>query len=287
MKRNLLLSLMFFLLLETFGQDRNVRYSISGGLLGAVNFTDLHLTGTNNSNINFKKKTGFSGGVWLNFPLGKTLSFEPQIMYSSYKYESNITDGTVFKGKMEYVSLPILLKVHAGSYLTIALGPQVDFLSSVKDDYRNYTKNDFNKTGISINAGIEIFPHAVVTIFGRHIHGLSNLDNTENANNKFYNRNIQAGLKCKLFGKTIKPLAPAPIVAAVIPPADSDRDGVSDAEDKCPSQAGLAKYEGCPIPDTDEDGINNEEDKCPTQKGLAKYAGCPVPYSDADGINDE
>ena len=104
MKRNLLLSLMFFLLLETFGQDRSVRYSISGGLLGAVNFTDLHLTGTNNSNINFKKKTGFSGGVWLNFPLGKTLSFEPQLMYSSYKYESNITDRTLCKGKKENVS---------------------------------------------------------------------------------------------------------------------------------------------------------------------------------------
>ena len=30
-----------------------------------------------------------------------------------------------------------------------------------------------------------------------------------------------------------------------------------------------AKYNGCPIPDTDKDGINDEEDKCPSQAGPA------------------
>jgi OmpA-OmpF porin, OOP family len=68
---------------------------------------------------------------------------------------------------------------------------------------------------------------------------------------------------------------------------DADSDGIADAEDKCPSQAGLAKYQGCPIPDTDGDGINDENDKCATVKGIQKYQGCPIPDTDEDGINDE
>ncbi len=40
--------------------------------------------------------------------------------------------------------------------------------------------------------------------------------------------------------------------------------------------AGLAKYQGCPIPDTDGDGINDEEDKCPAVPGIAANYGCPA-----------
>jgi OmpA-OmpF porin, OOP family len=68
---------------------------------------------------------------------------------------------------------------------------------------------------------------------------------------------------------------------------DKDSDGIADADDKCPDVAGLSKYGGCPIPDTDGDGVNDEEDKCVTVKGLARYQGCPIPDGDNDGVNDE
>jgi outer membrane protein OmpA-like peptidoglycan-associated protein len=71
------------------------------------------------------------------------------------------------------------------------------------------------------------------------------------------------------------------------PIPDSDSDGVNDEVDKCPAIPGLAKYNGCPIPDSDSDGVNDEADKCPTIKGFAKYNGCPIPDSDSDGVNDE
>jgi len=71
------------------------------------------------------------------------------------------------------------------------------------------------------------------------------------------------------------------------PIPDTDLDGINDEVDKCPTVAGVAKYDGCPIPDTDLDGINDEVDKCPTVAGVAKYDGCPVPDTDKDGVNDE
>jgi outer membrane protein OmpA-like peptidoglycan-associated protein len=68
---------------------------------------------------------------------------------------------------------------------------------------------------------------------------------------------------------------------------DSDKDGVYDDVDKCPTVAGLARYQGCPIPDTDGDGINDEEDSCKTVAGVQRYHGCPIPDTDGDGVNDE
>jgi outer membrane protein OmpA-like peptidoglycan-associated protein len=70
-------------------------------------------------------------------------------------------------------------------------------------------------------------------------------------------------------------------------PKDTDGDGINDPEDKCPTVAGVAKYQGCPVPDTDGDGVNDELDKCPTVAGVAQYQGCPVPDSDGDGIKDD
>jgi len=68
---------------------------------------------------------------------------------------------------------------------------------------------------------------------------------------------------------------------------DTDKDGVYDDVDKCPTVAGLARYQGCPIPDTDGDGINDEVDSCKTVAGLQRYNGCPIPDTDGDGVNDE
>jgi outer membrane protein OmpA-like peptidoglycan-associated protein len=68
---------------------------------------------------------------------------------------------------------------------------------------------------------------------------------------------------------------------------DTDKDGIYDDMDKCPTVAGLKRYQGCPIPDTDGDGINDEQDSCKTVAGLSRYNGCPIPDTDGDGVNDE
>ncbi|WP_421795293.1 DUF6089 family protein [Haliscomenobacter sp.] len=63
---------------------------------------------------------------------------------------------------------------------------------------------------------------------------------------------------------------------------DTDRDGVVDTEDKCPTIAGKATLQGCP--DADEDGVADKNDKCPDVAGLKHLEGCPD--KDGDGIAD-
>ncbi|OJH36195.1 OmpA family protein [Cystobacter ferrugineus] len=63
---------------------------------------------------------------------------------------------------------------------------------------------------------------------------------------------------------------------------DGDGDGVVDARDKCPTEAGPASRQGCPVKDEDRDGIADEYDKCPTKVGPPSTLGCPVPAKDTD-----
>jgi len=64
---------------------------------------------------------------------------------------------------------------------------------------------------------------------------------------------------------------------------DADGDGVADADDECPNEAGLAALDGCP--DSDGDGIADKDDTCPNEAGVAELGGCPD--SDGDGIADQ
>jgi OOP family OmpA-OmpF porin len=64
---------------------------------------------------------------------------------------------------------------------------------------------------------------------------------------------------------------------------DKDSDGIPDKDDACPDQAGLPAFQGCP--DTDGDGIADKDDSCPEVAGLAAFQGCPD--TDGDGIADK
>ena len=265
-------------------------YRVAGGILGAVNLTDFRITENNHSSVDYDTKAGWGLGAWVSFPLGDKVSLEPQLMYNSYRYFTISTTTALIKdGKLRFVTVPVLLKLHAGNSFALTLGPQFDFLTSVENNSGSTAqKNDFENTSVSGSVGIEILPRSRLTIFGRYIHGFTNMNANEDPTAPEYkNQNIQLGLKLRLFGGKRE----APVTTTSTPPPppriDSDGDGIYDDVDKCPNQPGVAKYNGCPIPDSDGDGINDEEDKCPNQAGVAKYNGCPIPDSDGDGINDE
>jgi OmpA-OmpF porin, OOP family len=64
---------------------------------------------------------------------------------------------------------------------------------------------------------------------------------------------------------------------------DKDNDGVTDSKDDCPDYAGKAEFKGCP--DMDNDQIPDKDDACPDVAGLKELKGCPD--ADGDGITDK
>lgn len=69
---------------------------------------------------------------------------------------------------------------------------------------------------------------------------------------------------------------------------DSDRDGIPDNQDSCPTVPGVPENRGCPPTsrgDSDGDGIPDADDQCPTVPGVPENRGCPAenPSGDTDG----
>ena len=294
LKLTLLIAVIGLFSSQVFAQAKKTKPGMSAGILGAVNLTQFRVT--NPKGIDYKTGAGWAAGLWLNLPLTQKLSFEPQAQWSVLKYVGNNNPGGQFSGTMQYQSVPLLFKYSTSKDFSILAGPQVDFLNTLKNDGPAiYFKKQYLDISTAVTAGIELFSSRKVQLYGRYIYGLTDMKSTTNPNwNKgyvgFYNTGFQFGLKVKLYEKKVAlppPPPPPPAPPVVVAPKDTDGDGIIDANDKCPTVKGLAKYQGCPIPDTDGDGINDEQDKCPTVKGLAKYQGCPIPDTDKDGINDE
>src|SRR4030095_11851048 len=114
MKKAFLFVLSCFIITIIYSQN-NAKYTVSGGLLGAVNFTKFKAEGTNASKIDYNTETGWSGGLWLNVPVAGGVSIEPQAMFSSYSYQvDNTVPVLVGDGEINYISLPLQLKLSAG-----------------------------------------------------------------------------------------------------------------------------------------------------------------------------
>ena len=273
-----------FLFIGAQAQEAATKPPASFGILGGANLAKFNVGGPGESTLDYKFNTELFGGFYFNFPLGRRLALEPQFLFVSNEYEAENVVAGAYNGKLKYFGVAPLLKINAGKYISIPVGIQADFLTRVEDANGLLQKKNFEKVSLGATAGIEIIPIPRVSIFGRYVYGLNEVNiGPDNKPFEFKNQNIYAGVKIKFFDFEKK----KKVITPPEPPKDTDNDGIIDSLDKCPTVPGIAKYEGCPIPDTDGDGINDEVDKCPTVAGLAKYDGCPIPDTDKDGINDE
>ena len=147
-------------------------YTVSGGVLGSVDWSQFRIPDGAGNTVNYHFKGGWSGGAWINLPLAKAFSIEPQVMYSSHGYKiantSVATPLLMNDGKIKSFAVPLLLKFHLSDKFAITAGPQMDFITTVEDNSASAAqKSDFNKNNFSVTGGFEIMPHSRVSIFAR------------------------------------------------------------------------------------------------------------------------
>lgn len=201
----------------------------------------------------------------LGYNLTDSWSTEFVLNYFNADTESSSgsdVDGLVYRLDALYHFMPgnALVPYVAGGLGGITLDP--DSGGSDTDFLVNY------------GVGLKYFFTEDLAVRGdvRHIHAFGDPEN---------NFVYTAGLTYLMGGKDDQPPAPLPIV-------DSDGDGITDLQDRCPgTPPGTAvDAAGCPL-DTDGDGVYDERDQCPdTPAGVAvNPLGCPLD-SDRDGVYD-
>lgn len=108
------------------------------GVKGGLNFSNIIKTGDEDFNTEFK--TGFNAGLFVEIPIVSSFAFAPELMFSQKGYK---TSGTsLLGGANEYsvttnfIELPILAKINASDKFSIVVGPQVSFLTSTTETFK-------------------------------------------------------------------------------------------------------------------------------------------------------
>ncbi|HMK18630.1 MAG TPA: OmpA family protein [Chitinophagaceae bacterium] len=282
----LLLTTVFFIIsLPAIGQSTD-KQKTSFGIKTGVNVSNLNLSGNSSDLIKSDFRTGFVAGAFVNIPIRKFhITLQPEFLYSSMGGDLTTELKEKKNFRFNYFSIPILIKYQFSKKFVAFAGPQFDAILYAEESNKF---GEFDITGSAeefdahITGGLEYWIGKDIMLSGRYMYGFYEVHNIP-PGISMINRGFQFTIGLR-FRKT-KPW-PEPVV--VTPPVDKDTDGdgIFDSRDKCPTVAGVTKYEGCPVPDTDKDGILDDKDKCPDMPGYPELEGCPYPDRDKDGVTD-
>jgi outer membrane protein OmpA-like peptidoglycan-associated protein len=264
------------------------KQKVGVGIKTGVNVSKLNLYGKVPDPMTSDFRTGFVAGAFVNFPVQKTpFSIQPEFLYSSMGGDLKNELDENQNLRFNYFSIPVLINYPLNKQLAIFAGPQLDAILYAKE---NNKFGEFNITAsveefdVYATGGVEWWLGRDIVLNARYMHGFNEVYTTA-PEISMSNRGLQVtiGLRFRKAKPWVEP------TTVIIPPPvdkDSDGDGVFDSRDKCPTVAGVAKYEGCPVPDTDKDGVFDDKDKCPDMAGYPELDGCPYPDRDKDGVTD-
>jgi hypothetical protein len=128
-------------------------------------------------NIISGKKSFHLGLVFPAKNLGQHVAFQPELLYSLQGFSV----ASVGKVGLHYLSLPLLAKLNMGQNTKVLLGPQISYLANARIGLGSdilsvkYT-GAFQKWDASAVAGLEYELNKKLTLGGRYILGLNNIN---------------------------------------------------------------------------------------------------------------
>ncbi|MBS1916698.1 MAG: PorT family protein [Bacteroidetes bacterium] len=203
MKKIITLVIAGFVSLSVFAQNDLVpRIGLKGGLNIAT------IIKTNDNSFSSKALFGFNGGAVLQLPLTKYIAIQPEVLFSQKGYHatgSSILGDYDYRRYLNFLDIPLLLRINASKDIGIVVGPQYSYLLSthtkfksgdatyeqdVNNDNDNITKNIFGGVvGLDINLDRNVY------IYGRYsIDFKSNNGDGTSTTPEYKNQVFQFGL---------------------------------------------------------------------------------------------
>jgi hypothetical protein len=184
MKNNFkfLAALVFFLGISYSNvQAQTNKSSLQFGVKGGVNFSNLYTEEVKDNNV----LTSFNVGVFATLPITNFLAIQSELLYSrkgaKLEYDNAFTVG-IAKFQLNYIEVPVLLKVNITNNLNIHAGPYFAYLidAQVKNESdsgnfdfeESYNNDDFNKFDYGLAGGIG-FDFESFGIGARYNYGLN------------------------------------------------------------------------------------------------------------------
>src|SRR4051812_12473322 len=164
----------------------------SFGLKAGLNVANL----TNSQGGERGSKLGFNAGALAHIHLSPTIALQPEIMYSGQGAKYTVSDGE-HELALNYINIPVQLQYMFANGFRLQTGPQVGFLTSVKDKREGaetgfFTSDDFKSVDVSWSVGLGYVGASGLGIDGRYNFGISNINDAGTA--IMHNNVFQVGL---------------------------------------------------------------------------------------------
>ncbi|WP_418123665.1 porin family protein [Chryseobacterium sp. PTM-20240506] len=197
-----------------------IRFGIKGGA-NSAQFSQQQLSANN-------QKIGFNAGVFVNIPLSKQFSIQPEALYNqlgarSVLSSTEVTTGATtvktqrdYKTTLNYVSVPVMVQFKPAENFYVEAGPEFSYFIDGKNKGENtvtsttngiattqknsvsetINKDDINKFNFGLGLGLGYYFTRNLGINARYVNSLTKIDKSRPAaeNN---NRVFQLGLNYK------------------------------------------------------------------------------------------
>jgi opacity protein-like surface antigen len=165
-------------------QDSGVRF----GVLGGISYAKITFD-PEPEDFELERLTGPAGGLTIEFPLSDNVLIDTRALYvrKGAKLTSSEFGDAEFRIQIDYVSVPVLLKLKGGGSVRpyVGVGPEVAFkvnaktkltvgeLSEEEDIDEDVKSTDF---GIAAAAGLEFGEGVAVFLEAGYVYGLTSID---------------------------------------------------------------------------------------------------------------
>jgi opacity protein-like surface antigen len=197
-----------------------IRFGIKAGATSAY-FSKQKLSADN-------QKIGFNAGAFVNIPLSKQISLQPEVLYNqlgakSVLSSSEVTTGATtvkrqsdFKTTLNYISVPLMVQFKPVDNFYFEAGPEFSYFINGKNKgettvtsttggiattqrestSETINKDNINKFNFGLGIGLGYYFTPNIGINARYVNSLTKIDNSRPAaeNN---NRAFQLGLNYK------------------------------------------------------------------------------------------
>ena len=176
-------------------------YSQAGfrlGIKGGTNLTQLSGQSFDNG-----FKSGFQLGGFMEIDFSKSIGIQPEVLFSETNTRTSSNLGSVLTNmhsnqdvKLNYLSIPVLLRLNANKMLTFLVGPQYSILINPHETTLQNGQDAFKSGDFAMVGGLQINLSAF-RIYGRYAVGLNNINDISNQDS-WKSQQIQLGIGIKL-----------------------------------------------------------------------------------------
>ena len=194
-KQYIIMALFFGALFSVNGQEQTFKSKSNGGIKAGYNLAAVQYDGDAETG----QRSGFHVGVYGESYISEFASIQIEALYSQQGYQIE-TDGGTFTQKLNYINLPLSLKLYPVSAFYLEAGPQIGYAISHKETYdSNFnlfdTSQEFepNNFDYGVNFGAGFKTDSDVTIGVRYHLGLGDIYDDGSPKNRVWQFSIGFG----------------------------------------------------------------------------------------------